>query len=121
MSNKYSPGQRLNTAAEVMQALLDGETLEQDGCPFLLNSHGDVQRPDGLVVTLIVQADTKIYSPPKRKIVSTRWFAVLPLDVGFSDKLVWVSADSEEQARRREPNALAYVKAEVEVEVPSDD
>ena len=55
---------------------------------------------------------------PKKKVKSERWFAVQSWDSEWAkDNIAWYIFYTKEEAQERYPNALAYVKAEVEVEI----
>ena len=111
---KWTPGQRLNSAAEVMQALLDGERLANSafGDEPIFLENGKTTR------FISVNAyGWRIYTPPKRKVKSERWFAVAE-PWGDPNDLMWSGPFlSREEAFKAYPLALDYVKAECEVEI----
>mgnify|MGYP001809777282 CR=1 FL=1 len=118
----YTPGQLLNSAAEVMQALLDGEKIVGE---WILMEHDEAYRHlvDGHIVNkggsrcspnFYTEAGSWIIYAPKRKVKTERWFAVFQ-DAGGPG---WsIPFPTEERAKGMYPNALAYVRAECEVEV----
>jgi hypothetical protein len=119
---KWAPGQRLNSAAEVMQALLDGQILNQGFKPFHMRKDGkfyflDDNEPIAVHLSSKNLDETHIYTPPKRKVKSERWFAVFQNDYD-TDGVSWSGPySSKTEVGIHYPNALAYVKAECEVEV----
>lgn len=127
MSNKYTPGQRLNTVAEVFAALEARHRLSYDGTDgfIYMGSSGSNFDQNGIETGLFLHAGKvnkwSIYTPPKRKVKSERWFAVVA-DQYNSDSVSWRGPYLvEAETRDYHPNALTYVKAECEVEVPNDD
>jgi hypothetical protein len=120
----YKPGQRLNSAAEVMQALLDGQKVRSSELSISDHLHlvnGSVVWGSGsnayVSTHWLGNGTWYIYTPPKRKVKTTRWFAVTAEKVQ-GDEVSWSGCfSSPEDARYYYPNALAYVKAECEVEV----
>ena len=121
-SRTYTPGQRLNTAKEVMQALLDGQKVRRSNWFPLSYVHlvdGHLVTREGEEGSLVVfEADECfIYTRPKRKVKSERWFAIAHLWKDSVD-LAWSgSFMTEAEAKHAYPNALAYYCATVEVEV----
>jgi hypothetical protein len=115
---KWAPGQRLNSAAEVMQALLDGKLIEDDlGDVLQLHNGFLVDQHDNRYGLNLVTRSYCVYAPPKRKVKSERWFAIRK-GRAMDDTLYWgYGGETEEGVREAYPNALAYVKAECEVEV----
>lgn len=124
-SIKWTPGKRLDSAAEVMQALLDGERIALD----FWRPECFVQLKDKKLIDEVGKDyrldfydfyDWYIYTPPKRKVKSERWFAVHK-DQSCEDGVSWRGPYVIEAAAKREnPNALAYVRTECEVEVEVD-
>lgn len=123
VTTKRQPGQRLNSAAEVMQALLDGEKLQhlEWAKGEYVHLCGDMfcNQTGNQFWPYIYDTDWLIYTPPKRKVKSERWFAVVKDEMSLhcEDGLRWPVANSEAEARREYPNALTYVQATCEVEV----
>jgi hypothetical protein len=67
-ANNWKPGQRLNTAAEVMRALLDGEDVTDNvGNTFRL-MNGMVCSRCGTRTFMANKIPFTIYTPPKRKV-----------------------------------------------------
>lgn len=117
--NRYTPGQRLNSAAEVIDALRDGQKLSYpSGRWFHLREDGHVYGQDGKRHTpnlLNPYSPWHIYTPPKRKVKSERWFAIT--SGPKADQFEWWNFSSEQDAKKFVPNAIAYHYTTVEVEV----
>lgn len=118
---KYTPGQKLNNAAEAMQALLDGQKIRiSDFDDYFHLVNGEIKDRYKRIFNPDLSAPLNpwtIYTPPKRTVKSERWFAVAE---GWRDsnELMWSGGFyTENEARHAYPNAHAYVKAECEVEV----
>jgi hypothetical protein len=119
-ARQYIPGQRLNSTAEVMQALLDKQRLGLSSNGFIeLMEDGEIYDSEGYqwVGDNLVNRSTpwSIYTPPKRKVKTSMWFAIIRLDYwskGYS---------SMAEASYYWPNALTYMKAECEVEGDEND
>jgi hypothetical protein len=88
MSN-WKPGQRLNTAEEVMQALLDGQKIHPIWHPpgstyYLHLVDGELRTRTGAETSNDICDPRKycIYTPPKRKVTRevTVWVNVYPDD-----------------------------------------
>lgn len=127
--SKYIPGQKLNSAAEVMQALLDGQYIVI-GNDVIYSAIGLVDgsfkfMTGGLAGKgadpCVGSAPWYVYTPPKRKITSTRWVAITRLP-GATEGVFWERSYfySEESARKQYPRALAYHCVTVEVFVDDD-
>lgn len=122
-SPKWTPGQKLNSVAEVMQALLDQQILFSGYKPFQLREDGKFyflgeDRPIAVHLSSSDIDETYIYSPPvpKRKIRTERWFAVY--EPKWLPDPTWEGIYlTEDEARKACPNALTYVRAEWEGEV----
>ncbi len=109
---KYTPGQLLNNAAEVFEALFAGEKITA-GAGYLQLIEGHLKDEFGSAGNAYLgNHGWKIYQP-KRKIKTERCFAIIP---HYKD-VAWVLFKSEQEVKNAYPNALAYVKAECEVEV----
>jgi hypothetical protein len=119
-TRKYTPGQRLNSAAEIMVALLDRQTVVDNEGRTAKVVDCEIVNQDGLLYATILHRfkdGVFIYTPPKRRVKSERWFAVVPCK-HTHDGLLWQGIfPTEAQARAVYPNALAYHCATVEVEV----
>ncbi len=109
---KYTPGQLLNNAAEVFEALLAGEKITA-GAGYLQLIKGHLKDEFGSAGNAYLSnPGWKIYQP-KRKIKTERWFAIIP---HYKD-VAWVLFKSGQEAKNAYPDALAYVKAGREVEI----
>jgi hypothetical protein len=99
-----------------MRALLDGQILNQGAKPFHLRQDGKfyfLSESEPLTVYLSSKYldETYISTPPKRKIKTTRWFAIIEPD-RWSRMFM-----SETEARHYWPGALTYHCATAEIEV----
>lgn len=119
--SKWEPGQEL-TAQEALRALADGQkiskTLWISDIDFVyLGPNSKIICANGSTYSPYSWDGFQIYDPPKRKVKSERWFATIA-DQHVSDGVRWVGPYlTNGDAVRHWPDALAYVKAEVEVEV----
>lgn len=117
---KYTLGQELHTEAGAWRALLNGQKICRpswgpDEFIRLVDDRLVDESGDSFSDTLI---NYVIYTPPKRKIKSERWFAVWSGLYQTADKNMWSEAyESEAAVRRQYPGpGMTYVRAECEVE-----